>query len=157
MEKENYQTLFARDLSKLSNEIAQYHDEEQLWVKLPGTLNSSGNLCQHLIGNLRTYVGLTLGGFAYVRDRDAEFSGRYFTKRQLLSELETLKEIVSATINMLDEQKLASGYPREVLDMFPEQTTDLILQHLLTHFSYHLGQINYHRRVVIAGVGQNEI
>lgn len=139
-------TLFSRDLKRLRKEIEQYHSESSLWVQLPGTINPGGNLCQHLIGNLRTYVGLTLGGHAYVRDRDAEFGQRTFTQMQMLAELDQLHEVVISTLETLDEQKMEEPYPREVVNLFPEQTVRLVLTHLLAHLSWHLGHINYHRR-----------
>jgi len=138
--------LFSRDLQRLRKEIEQYHSENALWIQLPGTINPGGNLCQHLIGNLRTYVGLTLGGHAYMRDRDAEFGQKTFTQMQMLAELDTLHEIVIKTLGTLDEEKMEEAYPRHVLDLFPEQPVRLILTHLLAHLSWHLGHINYHRR-----------
>lgn len=146
MNKKTFITLYSRDLKKLRAEMAQYPAEDALWVQLPGTINPGGNLCQHLIGNLRTYVGLTLGGVAYIRDRDAEFNRRVFTKEQMLTELDSLYEVVIGTLEALDEAKLEEGYPRVVLDMFPEQSVQLVLTHLLAHLSWHLGHINYHRR-----------
>jgi hypothetical protein len=148
MNNEALITLFSRDLRKLRAETEKYPSEESLWVPLPGTINTGGNLCQHLIGNLRTYVGLTLGGVAYVRDRDAEFTDRVFTRDQLLDEIDLLLQIVPDTLGKLKEAEMHSAYPKDVLNLFPEQHVSLILQHLLTHLSYHLGQINYHRRWV---------
>ena len=146
MNSDIFVTLFSRDIKKLRKEIEQYHSEAALWAKLPGTINPGGNLCQHLIGNLRTYVGLTLGGHAYVRDRDAEFSQKTFTQKQMLAELDQLHEIVVGTLETLDGQKMEEEYPRNVLDIFSEQTVRLVLTHLLAHLSWHLGHINYHRR-----------
>lgn len=146
MDRQIFITLFSRDLKKLRKEIEQYRSEDALWVRLPGTINPGGNLCQHLIGNLRTYVGLTLGGYAYVRNRDAEFNERTFTQMQMLAELDQLHDIVIDTLTTLDEAKLDEEYPRQVLDMFPEQPVRLVLTHLLAHLSWHLGHLNYHRR-----------
>lgn len=150
MENEIIVQLFERDLKKLRDEIEKYPSEESLWVRLPGTINTGGNLCQHLIGNLRTYVGLTLGNVHYVRNRDAEFAERLFTKTELIAELHKLLPIVLKSVSELSEAQLGSEYPRNVLDMFPNQTKELVLTHLLTHLSYHLGQINYHRRWISA-------
>ncbi|SEI97666.1 Protein of unknown function [Dyadobacter sp. SG02] len=146
MNSEVFVTLFSRDLKKLRKEIEQYHSESALWVQLPGTINPGGNLCQHLIGNLRTYVGLTLGGHTYERDRDAEFNKRTFTRIQMLAEIDRLHEIVVDTLEKLAEPEMDNEYPRTVLDMFPDQSVRLILTHLLAHLSWHLGHINYHRR-----------
>ncbi|MCF2497518.1 DUF1572 family protein [Dyadobacter chenhuakuii] len=138
--------LFERDIKKLREEIQQYPSDDSLWVRLPGTINTGGNLCQHLIGNLRTYVGLALGQVHYVRNRDAEFAERLFTQTELLVELDELLPIVVKSVDSLSDAQLDAEYPRSVLDMFANQTTALVLTHLLTHLSYHLGQINYHRR-----------
>lgn len=146
MNSDIFITLFSRDLKKLRKEIEQYHSENALWVQLPGTINPGGNLSQHLIGNLRTYIGLTLGGYAYVRDRDAEFNQKTFTQMEMLAELDTLHEIVISTLGKLDEGGMEEAYPRHVLDLFPEQPVRLVLTHLLAHLSWHLGHINYHRR-----------
>ncbi|MGN7885143.1 DUF1572 family protein [Dyadobacter sp. 22481] len=146
MNSDIFITLFSRDIKKLRREIEQYHSENALWVPLPGTINPGGNLCQHLIGNLRTYVGLILGGHAYIRDRDAEFNQKTFTQIQMLVELDTLHEVVINTLRTLDEEKMEEEYPRHVVDLFPEQSVRLVLTHLLAHLSWHLGQINYHRR-----------
>lgn len=146
MNKEVFITLFGRDIKRLQSEAGQYTSEEALWTQLPGTINPGGNLCQHLIGNLRTYVGLALGGYAYTRDRDAEFSQRTFSQKQLLAELDTLYDVVIGTLEGLDAQRMQEPYPRDVLDMFPNQTVELVLTHLLAHLSWHLGHINYHRR-----------
>ncbi|SDF32834.1 Protein of unknown function [Dyadobacter soli] len=146
MNSQVFVTLFSRDIQKLRKEVEQYHSEDALWEPIPGTINPGGNLCQHLIGNLRTYVGRTLGGYAYVRDREAEFRQRTFTQIQMLREIDQLHEIVIRTLEMLDETKMEEAYPREVLDMFPEQPVRLVLTHLLAHLSWHLGHLNYHRR-----------
>lgn len=146
MNSDIFITLFSRDLKKLRKEIEQYHSEAALWVKLPGTINPGGNLCQHLIGNLRTYVGLTLGGHAYLRDREAEFNQKTFTQMQMLAELDQLHEIVVGTLGTLDKNRMEEEYPHDVVNLFPEQPVRLVLTHLLAHLSWHLGHINYHRR-----------
>ena len=84
MKLSEFAFLYQRDLNRLKKEISDYLTEEAMWVKLPGTINSGGNICQHLIGNLRTYIGLEIGGFPYVRDRESEFNLRLFTKSELL-------------------------------------------------------------------------
>jgi len=50
------------------------------------------------------------------------------------------------TINcLLPNPQLEKEYP---LIVFAEKmTTDFFLIHLIAHFTYHLGQINYHRRL----------
>ena len=141
-----YVKLFNRELNKLRNEIAGYSQEDKMWIVLPGTINSGGNLAQHLIGNLRTYIGLTLGNEPYIRNRVAEFGERLFTQESLLTEIDILQEIVHSTIEKLSDEELQKEYSHEVLTIFPEQSVSFVLTHLLMHLSYHTGQINYHRR-----------
>jgi hypothetical protein len=146
MKKEEFITLYGRDLKRLYSEIEKYASDDMLWLVLPGTINSGGNICQHLIGNLRTYVGLTLGNFPYIRDRQAEFGKRLFTKSELLEEVSFLSKVITDTLEKLTIEELETDYPRAVLDLFPVQTTRLILVHLSAHLGYHTGQLNYHRR-----------
>lgn len=148
MKLEEYVFLYRRDLQRLKTEIAAYLTDESLWVKLPGTINPGGNICQHIIGNLRTYIGVQIGAFAYTRDRDAEFNARLFTKEQLLQEIDYLLEIIPASILKLTEDQLADEYPHEVVRIHSEQSYGFILMHLYQHLAWHTGQINYHRRIV---------
>ncbi|MCF0055668.1 DinB family protein [Dyadobacter sp. CY356] len=148
MDIDDYTFLYQRDLKKLRDEIAAYNDEDKLWVKIPGTINSGGNICQHLIGNLRTYIGLALGHFPYVRDREAEFSSRLFSKSQLLEELDYLFEIITESLMKLTDGQLAAEYPQDILSIHNPQSVRLVLSHLSAHLAYHTGQINYHQRII---------
>jgi hypothetical protein len=142
--------LYSRDLNKLKNEVLAYATEDSLWVKIPGTINSGGNICQHLIGNLRTYIGLPLGGYPYVRDRNAEFSARLFSKDGLVKEVELLLDIIPESIRQLSDKRLSEEYPHEILTINTTQSYGLVLTHLAMHLAWHTGQINYHRRIVSA-------
>ena len=138
--------IYERDLNKLKAEIEAYENEGDLWKKNGEIANSAGNLCLHLAGNLRHFFGAVLGGTEYVRDRDAEFSSGYVPRGQILAEVDAaLAEIKTVLGNMSDEG-FASEYPIEVFGH--PMTTGFFLTHLSTHFNYHLGQINYHRRLV---------
>jgi hypothetical protein len=146
MKNLEFVALYNREVNKVISEVTAYPTDDQMWLVLPGTINSGGNLVQHLIGNLRTYIGLELGNVAYERDRDAEFRKRLLTKTDMLSELQVLQSILAETLEGLSEADLNREYPDEVLSMFSGQTVSMILTHLLTHLGWHLGHINYHRR-----------
>lgn len=138
--------LFERDLAKLKAEIAQYTDEADLWKKPGDVPNSAGNLCLHLNGNLQHYFGAVLGGTDYVRDRDAEFSTTGTSRERMLADMDTSLNVVKETLAKLGDDDLAATYP---IDVFGKpMTTGFFLTHLATHLDWHLGQINYHRRVV---------
>ena len=147
MNKEDYIFLYQRDLKKLKAEIIAYSDEDSLWIKIPGTLNSGGNLCQHLIGNLRTYIGLELGHFPYIRDREAEFSSRLFSQSHLIKEVEYLLEIIPESLSQISDEALSTEYSQKILSIAESQSVGLVLTHLSMHLAYHTGQINYHRRI----------
>ena len=138
--------LYERDLNKLREEIEQFTDETDLWTTSGGITNSAGNLCQHLTGNLRHFLGAVLGGSGYVRDRDAEFAAKGTTKADLLADIDAAAASVKDTLGKLTDEDLAKTYPIEVFGR--PMTTGYFLVHLATHFNYHLGQINYHRRLL---------
>jgi len=138
--------LYERDLDKLRAEIELYASEEDLWKTTDGITNSAGNLCQHLTGNLQHFFGAVLSDSGYVRDRDAEFSARDTSKADLLTDIDAAAGSVKNTLSRLSDDDLAKNYPIEVFDR--PMTTAYFLVHLSTHFNYHLGQINYHRRLL---------
>ena len=139
------QKLFERDLNKLINEIESYQNEESLWLISEDIRNSGGNLALHLVGNLRTYIGKNLGGFEYIRNREVEFSAKNIPKETLLSMIKETKIIILTTLESLNIKQLEGIYTEEILGY--EMTTQYFLIHLYGHLSYHLGQINYHRRI----------
>jgi uncharacterized damage-inducible protein DinB len=136
--------LYIRDLDKLIVEINLFEDETKLWDIVNGITNSAGNLTLHLVGNLMLYIGNNLGGYAYTRDRPAEFSSKNIPKNDLIEKIEQLKGIISDSFQKLTTDDLERIYPTEVLGY--EMTTEYFLIHLLAHLEYHLGQINYLRR-----------
>lgn len=71
---ETLKALFERDLDKLIHEIESYQNESNIWITDKEISNSAGNLCLHLMGNINTYIGATIGGTNYVRNRELEFS-----------------------------------------------------------------------------------
>lgn len=140
------QSLFERDLLKLKTEIEQYRDESKLWYIEKGITNSAGNLCLHLTGNLNAFIGGELGKTGYARNRELEFSLKNVSRKDLIEQIEAVIEIIKNTLQNVTEQQLESDYPMMV---FKEKiSTGLFLTHLATHLNYHLGQINYHRRLV---------
>lgn len=138
--------LYTRDLDRLKQEIKLYEDEDKLWYVEEGISNTGGNLCLHLIGNLNTYIGAALGKSGYVRNRPAEFSLKDIPREKLLEKIEETKLVVIQTLDGLTEADLAAEYP--VLVFKEKTSTEYLLVHLTTHLTYHLGQINYHRRLL---------
>ncbi|CAN1554790.1 Protein of unknown function DUF1572 [Flavobacteriaceae bacterium] len=141
---DSLQNLLERDLNKLKAEINAYQNEQNLWKVDRNISNSGGNLCLHLIGNLKTYIGFTLGNIHYVRDRPLEFSNANVPRAELIEAIEETQIILKKTLSGLTESQLLDDYP--VDPGKEESTTFQYLIHLSLHLAYHLGQINYHRR-----------
>ena len=140
------QSLFSRDLTKLKTEIESYQNEENIWKTDKNISNSAGNLCLHLVGNLNHYIGMTLGNSGYIRNRELEFSLKDISRTKLIQQIDKTIETVSLTLKNISEEKLQKEYPAEPLG-YP-MTTEYFLIHLFGHLNYHLGQINYHRRLL---------
>lgn len=133
-------------LDSLQKEIQDYKSEESVWKVSDGITNSGGNLCLHLIGNLNHFIGANLGKTGYVRKRDLEFSDTGVSREKLLAEIENVRNTVTATLEGLSEEDLASKYPENLFDK--NLSSGEVLAYMSGHFSYHLGQINYHRRLL---------
>ena len=146
MLKQTLADLFERDLNRVKNELIQYEDENKIWIVKEDINNSAGNLCLHLVGNLNTYIGRVLGNTNYIRDREAEFNLKNIPRADLIFNIENTSTVIKATLHALTEEDLATEYPELV---FKEKTSvTFLLVHLATHLGYHLGQINYHRRLL---------
>lgn len=144
---EALQKLFERDLKKLKTEIESYGEESKLWIIEKEISNSAGNLCLHLCGNLQYYIGNVLGNSGYVRDRENEFAAKNVARQELLNQLDATQAIVKKTVSELKVADLEKIFPEQVFGY--EMTTTFFLIHLSGHLNYHLGQVNYHRRLFI--------
>jgi len=146
MLSEVLKTIFTRDLIKVKKEIELYQQEAAIWKVDKQIPNSAGNLCLHLVGNLNTYIGATLGHSGYVRHRELEFSSKDIPKAELIRKIEDTIVVVEKALSTLTDQQLKEEYP--VLVWEEKTSTEYLLVHLATHLAYHLGQINYHRRLL---------
>ena len=138
--------IFDRDLDRLKKEIEAFQNEDNLWVTIGDISNPAGNLCLHLMGNLRTYIGKNIGQHPYQRDRVAEFNARHIPKQRLIADIEETKAIIISSLAHMDREDLDKLYVENVLGF--EMTNTFFLIHVTAHFSYHLGQINYLRRML---------
>ena len=138
--------VIARDLRALRRELEAYPDERDLWRLVPGIANSGGTLALHLAGNFEHFVGAVLGATGYVRDRGAEFARRDVPRGELLREVDETLAVVQRTLAQLGDDTLARPFPQAVGGV--TVTTGDFLLHLATHLTYHLGQVDYHRRMV---------
>ncbi len=138
--------IIERDLTKLGDEIQLYPSEKSIWKTDGQIKNTAGNLCLHICGNLQHYIGAVLGKTGYIRNRDHEFAAKGITQRELLDEIQQARKAVKLTLEKIDPSILQQEYPEKVFDY--SMTTSYFAIHLLAHLGYHLGQINYHRRLL---------
>jgi hypothetical protein len=144
--------ILARDLTTLRAEVLSYPDDDTLWVVPPGAPNAGGTLVLHLCGNLRHFIGGVLGGSGYVRDREAEFSTRGTTRARLAALVHITAAEVALALESVNPASLEAAIQIGPTSM-PMQRG---LLHLAAHLGYHLGQLDYHRRIVTGdarGVG----
>jgi len=138
--------LYERDLNRLINEISFYTEESTLWKIDKEIKNSGGNLALHLIGNLNHFIGNQLGNTGYVRQRDKEFNDKNVSKQEIIDQINSVKKILLEIIPSLNKEDLSQNYPIEVFGK--PMSTEFFIIHLYGHLNYHLGQINYHRRLL---------
>ena len=147
-------TVLLRELGAVRREIEAYPDETTPWVEVPGLPNSGGNLALHIAGNLRHFVGRILGGIEYVRDRDAEFARRAGSRAELLAGIDAARDAVDRGLALAPGELLGGPYPETLAGR--QLSTEVFLTHLASHLAFHLGQLDYHRRIVTgdrAGAG----
>ena len=144
----DFARIFDRDLAALATQLESYPDEAGMW-RLGGSIkNSAGTLALHLAGNLEHFVGTVLGGTGYVRDREAEFGDRDVPRAELLERIARCRRTVADTLGTLDDEALRAPYPGRMPPSYEGANTHLFLLHLCAHLMWHLGQVDYHRRLV---------
>jgi hypothetical protein len=141
-----HKDLLLRYLNQLNEEISIYKNEADLWKVSGEITNPPGNLCLHLCGNLQHYIGALIGKTSYLRNRDAEFSKKNVSRHDLLMEINITEEMIAHVFDSLKEDDLKKPFPDKT---FGENTTNAgAILECETHFTYHLGQINFHRRIL---------
>ena len=138
--------LFKRDLKKLITELNAYQQEANIWIVDKNITNCAGNLCLHLVGNLNHFIGTILGKTDYVRQRDLEFSLKDVPRTELIQQVEDSILAIEQVLDKLTLADLEKDYP--IIVFKKVMTTEFFLTHLATHLTYHLGQVNYHRRLL---------
>ena len=143
---ETLQQLFKRDLLKLKTEIESYNDETYLWAVDKSVNNSAGNLCLHLIGNINHFIGAEFGKTGYVRDRPLEFSDKDVPREILIQKINDTITVIETSLSTITDDQLQQDYP--IIVFTEKMSNEYFLIHLATHLAYHVGQINYHRRLL---------
>ncbi len=137
--------LYTRDLDRLMIELESYADEESLWIKVDGINNSAGNLFMHLCGNLQHFIGAILAKTGYERQRDFEFNGK-LSLAQITAEIVQTKQVLIDYFSNSEDADFQEEYPLQPFGY--AMSVAYFMMHLHSHLSYHMGQINYHRRIL---------
>ena len=138
--------FYERDIRRLIEEINLFNDEENLW-KTAGTIkNSSGNLVLHVVGGTNYLIGTMLAKTGYIRNRDQEFIIKDVPRNELVAQLEELMLMINKTLSTFDDERMEAEYPIMFDDM--KVPNSYVLIRLAIHLNYHLGQVNYLRRVL---------
>jgi uncharacterized damage-inducible protein DinB len=143
---DDVRVLLVRDIEALQREVQMFPDDASLWVTREGVANPAGNLALHIAGNIRHFIGFTLGGIPYKRDRDGEFSRRGLSRLEVVSELDAALAVVHDVLPRVTRDQLEAEW-REAPTPVPV-TTRRFVMHLCTHTAFHLGQAGYIRRIV---------
>ncbi|MDQ6717495.1 MAG: DinB family protein [Gemmatimonadota bacterium] len=138
--------VLLREIESVRSSIEAYPSDESLWAPVPGITNTGGTLALHIAGNLRHFLGNFLGGVPFTRDREAEFSNRSATRADLVALIEETRKAIAASIPKLSNVVLARPFPLQIVGR-TVGTADFVV-HLASHLAYHLGQMDYHRRIV---------
>ncbi|WP_282122675.1 DUF1572 family protein [Algibacter mikhailovii] len=146
MNKNELISFFESDLNNLITEIELYKNEENIWRIEKSISNSAGNLTLHLIGNLHTFIGKEIGKTNYIRNRELEFTEKKVPRIELINGINTTLEMVKKSLLSITNEELKNDYP--ILKFSKVETNEYLLVHLIKHLTYHLGQINYHRRLI---------
>ncbi|HWE50400.1 MAG TPA: DUF1572 family protein [Bryobacteraceae bacterium] len=140
--------LYRRDITRLLQQLRAFEaNDAALWQTLPGVTNSAGHLMLHLEGNLREYVGRRLGNLPFTRQRDQEFSALQVPAADLAHRIEELRDTVPDIIAAIKPEALDAVFPDKLRGL--DLSTQQYLIHTLSHFNYHLGQIDYLRRILL--------
>lgn len=181
MLRDAIRTVLLRDLDGVVREVEAYDSDEALWRPILGLTNSGGVLARHLAGNLHHFVGHVLGGAAYQRNREDEFdpkgplTAQPMSRAAVVAELRAAQRAVERALGGDEDATLSrdgnatpsgdqNAMPSSHEDVslsgiYPQPlaghhiATSRFLVHLVAHLGYHLGQIDYHRRVQQGGIG----
>jgi hypothetical protein len=138
--------ILVRDLNSLKNEILDFKNDADLWVVKAEIKNSAGVLSQHLCGNLKHFIGATFGQSGYIRNRELEFTQTDLSRDELIKNIEETISVIKVSLPKLNLTHLDKIY---MLPFLGKEVTNIeLLLILQSHLAYHLGQINYLRRMI---------
>lgn len=115
-------------------------DEERIWHRESEAQNSVGNLMLHLAGNVRQWIGSSVGGEPDIRDRPREFAGdSRIGEADLLA---ILNNAVAGAVGILKALP-PSRLTEEVATQDGARTVLEVVYQVVGHFQQHTGQVIY--------------
>jgi Protein of unknown function (DUF1572) len=113
---------------------------DALWKKPFPFGNSIGHLVMHLTGNLNHYIGATIAGSGYVREREKEFTNpEHPPVAELLARFHEAIAMVVRTLHALDDE----GFMVPVEHNVPIKTRFGLFLVCSAHMNNHIGQMSY--------------
>lgn len=119
-------------------------DDRQLWHRANPNVVSVGNLILHLNGNVGQWINATLGARPDLRQRQQEFDLTEMDRRELLERLDATLVTAVDVIGGLSAKDLVRVWN---VQGFRESGLAIVL-HVVEHFSYHVGQITLHTKLL---------
>ncbi len=120
--------------------------DEQLWHRPNAHVVSVGNLVLHLSGNVGQWINSTLGNRPDHRRRDDEFSEvGPIGKRELRERLDSTLAYAYDVLAGLGAADLERTWR---VQGFQESGLAIVV-HVVEHFSYHVGQITLHTKLLL--------
>jgi hypothetical protein len=113
-------------------------DGDRIWSRGGGAQNSIGNLVLHLCGNVRQWIGSSIGGEPDVREREKEFDPA--------SRMETAELLARLNRTVGDAVGVLENFPAERLGEMVrtqdgERSALEVIYQVVGHFQQHSGQI----------------
>ncbi|MEO8066070.1 MAG: DinB family protein [Flavobacteriales bacterium] len=120
--------------------------EAQVRQRANANTASVGNLVLHLCGNVGQWINSTLGRQPDHRNRDIEFSDAgSLDKSQLLERLDATMATATTIISALPDADLTNTFKVQIY----AETGAAIIMHVTEHFSYHVGQVTLHTKLLL--------
>lgn len=134
--------LYFRHLASRVDRHVRALPRDKVWVKPFPFGNSVGHLTLHLTGNLSHYVGATIAGTGYVRNRSFEFTDpAQHPPEAILKRFHEAVDMVVRSIESLDDDSLQ--VPIQQPDQHPIHTQFGLLLVCAAHMNNHVGQMSY--------------
>ncbi len=123
----------------------QHLNEEQIWHRPNTHVVSVGDLVLHLCGNVGQWINSTLGNRPDQRRREEEFNEREPIRERELRE--RLDSTLAYAFDVIDGLGMADLTRTWNVQGFNETGLGVVL-HVVEHFSYHVGQITLHTKLL---------